>query len=426
MFRIYDQVYLPSVEYSGFEPQLSEEERAVQGTVHKLAKEAIRPLGRALDRMTAEQVVAPGSPYWDFFAQAGQLGLGPEELSGLDPVAAMRLEALIAEELGWGDAGLAVSLGAGSIALIAALSSGNQELIEMVRGRIGCWIITQPDRGSDATRLYADQCIAGDKGNKGNLTAKVTADEIIINGQCSAWVSNGASAQVALMYIAADYGKGFFPDGPMPTGIGVIVPLDRPGVTRGKPLEKIGQRALPQGEIFFDNVKVPRRFAVAEGDGFYPGFAASWSFAGTFMGNVFGGVARAAFEMALAYAHERKQGGALLAEHQLVQYRLGEMARTVELIRSVARRTAEFARLAKHSHPFVTAQGKVTCTNEAFRVVNEAFQMFGGNGTTLEYPIEKLLRDTRVALIEDGDNYVLTTHLGNLVCRLYREGWTRD
>jgi alkylation response protein AidB-like acyl-CoA dehydrogenase len=60
------------------------------------------------------------------------------------------------------------------------------------------------------------------------------------------------------------------------------------------------------------------------------------------------------------------------------------------------------------------------------KVVDEAFQLFGGNGTSREYPIEKLYRDTRLALIEDGENYVLTMRLGLLAEQLYAEGWTQN
>jgi len=75
---------------------------------------------------------------------------------------------------------------------------------------------------------------------------------------------------------------------------------------------------------------------------------------------------------------------------------------------------------------FMEPGREVSVTEEAMKVVHEAFQLFGGNGTTREYPIEKLFRDTRSALIEDGENYMLTMRLGILASRLYQEGWTRN
>ena len=130
-----------------------------------------------------------------------------------------------------------------------------------------------------------------------------------------------------------------------------IIPLDLPGVSRGKPLDKIGQRALPQGEIYFDNVRIPKRFAIALRDEYYGNVASAWSFAGTHMGQMFTGVARAAFEMALQYCHERKQGGQRLIDHQLTRYRIGDMMRRVELCRAVARRSLAYARLTPSGHP---------------------------------------------------------------------------
>ena len=136
------------------------------------------------------------------------------------------------------------------------------------------------------------------------------------------------------------------PDG-KPHGLAVIIPLDLPGVSRGKPLDKIGQRALPQGEIYFDNVKRPEalrhraagRVLRQHGVGLVLCRHASCA-------QVFTGVARSAFELALQYCHERKQGGQLLIDHQLTRYRLGDMLRRVEICRSVARRSLAFARLA--------------------------------------------------------------------------------
>jgi acyl-CoA dehydrogenase len=361
--------------------------------------------------------------------ESAKLGLDPQLIAQFPPEVAVRIESLIGEELGWGDAGLAVSLGAATMPLTMAQSLGNQELVEMCAGKIGCWMNTQPDRGSDAAILYREELSAGGKQPVGNVTAKVGADEIVINGQSSAWVSNGSVAQVALAYMAADYGDGFHgtgEQGGFTNGIGLILPLDLPGISRGKPLDKIGQRSLPQGEIYFDNVRVPKRFAIALKDDYLGNLASTWSFAGTHMCQVFVGVARAAFELALAYCHERKQGGALLMDHQMTHLRVGEMLRRLEMARAIARRSLAFARLSPQSHPYATAQAKVSVTEEAMKITHEAFQLFGANGTTREFPIEKLFRDVRSALIEDGENYVLASRLGVLAGRLYQNGWARE
>ncbi len=421
------KVTLPAVGLSGFEPPMSQEELAIQSSVHRFAKDVLRPLGVELDRMSAEEVVAAGSPYYGVFGEFAKLGIDPSLLAEMPPEMAVRVESLIGEELGWGDAGLAVSLGVAGVPLQVAASIGNQELVDLSMNKIGCWIATQPDRGSDATMLHHKQeWPEGKQGSKGNLTAKVGADEVVINGQSSAWISNGAVAQVAVAYMTADYGNGFFAADGSTNGVGAIVPLDLPGVSRGKPLDKMGQRSLPQGEIYFDNVKIPRRWVIGDQDGFHGSFASVWSFGGTHMAQVFTGVARAAFELALKYCNERKQGGALLIEHQMTRMRLGEMLRRVEMARAIARRSLAFARQSPQTHPYVTAIGKVAVTEEAARVVEEALRLFGGVGTTREYPIEKLYRDTSAALIEDGENRVLTMRLGALAQQLYTEGWTQN
>lgn len=426
MITLKPTLTLPAVGLSGFETPLSEEEAAIQASVHRFAKDVLRPLGRELDRMSTEQVAAPGSPYYSLFAEFAKLGLDPSLLAELPPEMAIRIESMIGEELGWGDAGLGISLGCAGFPLQMAVAAGSAELIELCQGKIGCWMATQPDRGSDNQLLDIKRdWPAGTPANIGNLTAKVVGDEIIINGQSSAWVSNGAVAQVAFGLMCADYGDGFYGKDGLPNGIALIVPLDIKGVSKGKPLEKIGQRSLPQGEIYFDNVRIPRRFAIAEKDGYYGAVSSSWSYAGTHMSQVFTGVARAAFELALQYCHERRQGGHMLIDHQMTRLRLGEMLRRVETARAVARRSLSFARLSPLTHPYATASAKVTVTEEALAVVEEAFRLFGGNGTTLEYPIEKLLRDTQSALIEDGENRVLTMRLGLLAQQLYAEGWAQ-
>jgi acyl-CoA dehydrogenase len=204
MIRMQDTLKLPSVGLSGFEPPLTEDERAIQDTVHRFAKDVLRPVGRELDRMTSEAATA------------------------------IELESLRGEKMGWGDGGLGVSLGAATFPLAMALAAGNQELAEICAGRIGCWLITQPDRGSDVQVLYSEDWPANVPGNKGNVTARVTDSEFILNGQSSAWVSSGAVAQVALCYIVADYGDGFYGKDGLPNGLACTAPQGRKGVSRGR------------------------------------------------------------------------------------------------------------------------------------------------------------------------------------------------
>jgi len=417
---------LPHVELTGFEV-LSEDERAVQEAMHRFARDVMRPAGVKIDRLSAEEAVLPGSPYWEFIMTTAASGIEFDAAAdGVPPEILARVQAIAVEELGWGDAGLAVSLGAGAFPAMMAKRAGNQELAELCAGKLGCWIGTQPDRGSDGLMLYPQERHASaTQGNKGNLTATVSGGDIVINGQSSAWVSNGPVAQVGLLTIAADYGEGFFDEEGHPRGVEVIVPLDMPGVNRGKPLEKLGKRALPQGEVYFDNVRIPARYALSLGESYWTGHASTWSSAGVAMGQIMTGLARAAFEHALAYCHQRRQGGALLIQHQLVQYRLGNMARKVEAMRAVSRRATDYTFLSPAKHPYFTAGSKVTCTDLAFEVADEAVQLFGGYGLSREYPVEKLFRDARAARIEDGENHLLSMKFGYLTSLLHRAGWAQ-
>lgn len=419
-------VPLPAMGVAGFDCELGPEETGLQDAFHRFARDVARPLGREIDRLPAAQAYDTGSPFWQYHLEAQKLNFSPEALSALPPAMAARMEGLAFAELGWGDAGLAVSTGAGGMPMLMAHASGQQELIDLCAGKLGCWIGTQPDRGSDCLLLYPEERYPGSQGNKGNLQARFSGDEIVFDGQTSAWVSNGPVAQVALMDIVADYGEGFYDEHGSTYGCHVIVPLDIKGVSRGKPLEKIGKRPLPQGEVYFDNVRVPKRFAVATRDDYDLKHAFAWAHAGTAMSHIAGGLARAAFELALAYVHERKQGGATLASHQLTQFRLGGMGIKVESVRSMARHVASYTKCSPRPHPYFTAAGKVYCCTEMLNVVNEALQLFGGNGLTQAFPIEKLLRDGRAMQIEDGENNVLQMHFGHLLSRLHlQDGWGR-
>jgi alkylation response protein AidB-like acyl-CoA dehydrogenase len=187
-----------------------------------------------------------------------------------------------------------------------------------------------------------------------------------------------------------------------------IIPLDLPGVTKGPPLNKLGQRALNQGEIFFDDVHIPRHCMLVE-PMTYP-MTIDWVLAGAnaFMGACFTGVARAALEEALAYCKQRIQGGKPLSEHQLVQKTLFDMFTKVEAARALSR--AAFVYNGNTFPPAVqySIAAKVFCTQTAFEVAGDAVQLFGGMGLCKELLVEKLFRDARASMIEDGTNEVLS------------------
>jgi alkylation response protein AidB-like acyl-CoA dehydrogenase len=385
---------------------LSDETIAMRDTAHKFAEEGMRPAGTELDRFAdPADVIAEDAVLWKVIDQYRSLGLDAlDEISAeMRPEEASMLRGLVNEELGWGDSGLAVSLAVMGMPRIFARMSGNAELIERYASsgnrEIGCWAITEPDHGSDS--LAFDQPQFADGTLHANCVAHRDGDGWLIRGQKAAWVSNGSIATVAALFCTTDPKQGF-------KGGGVaIVPLDLPGVSRGKPLDKIGQRALNQGEIFFDDVRIPDDYMVINGEA-YPFVVENvLATANAFMGVTFCGLARAAFEHALDYSKERVQGGVPIFQHQSVKARLFRMFQQVEAARSLARRVLLYNTTQPALVQYSIAS-KVFCTNAAFETASGAVQIFGGNGLSREYPIEKLLRDARASLIEDGCNDLLS------------------
>jgi alkylation response protein AidB-like acyl-CoA dehydrogenase len=386
--------------------ELSDSERAVCDQAHKFADEVMRPAAVQLDRLSdPADVVARNSVLWSVFARFHDLGFDAIESPDADasPLQAARLRFLVNEELGWGDSGLAISLGVAGFHRFFARLSGRPELIERfchpASRDIGCWAVTEPDHGSDT--LAFDQPHFKDPAIRANCVARKEGAEWVIRGQKSAWVSNGTIATVAALFCTIDPSHGF--DG----GGVALVPLELDGVSRGKPLDKLGQRALNQGEIFFDDVRIPEEWMVVGKEAY--GFVVEQvlAMANAAMGTIFVGTARAALEHALHYAHERIQGGMPIFRHQSVKSRLFKAFMQVEAARALARRVA----LYNGTHPPLvqySIASKVFCTQTAFDVASTAVQIFGGNGLSREYPVEKLLRDARASMIEDGCNDLLS------------------
>lgn len=383
----------------------SPEHQELVETVHRFAGEALRPVGVELDRLLdPADVVAPDSPLWGVFEKYRQLGIGRLEVdeSAMEPTERAGLQAAINEELGWGDGGLAVSLAVSNFHVIFAELSGRPELIERFAApdsvEIGCWAVTEPDHGSD-TLAFTEESFR-DPGLTANCLAIPDGDHYVIRGQKSSWVSNGTIATIGTLFCTIDGDDGF-------AGGGVcIVPLDLPGVSRGKPIDKLGQRALNQGELFFDEVRVPAEFMVVNKDAYGVAIEMVLAIANAYMGMTFVGLARAAYELALAYAKERVQGGVPIVRHQSVRSRLFRMFTQVEAARALSRKVALMGAIAPPPVQYSIAS-KTYCTNTAFEVASAAVQIFGGNGLSRDYPIEKLLRDARASMIEDGCNEVL-------------------
>lgn len=413
-------VDIPQLAISGLDGDLTPEEQKIQETLRDFAINVMRPTGAQLDKLTADEAIAPGSPLWGYLEQFEGLGLGPADLASLPQEQLKRTFSIVFEELGYGDCGLAVAAFVTKMAGSVALATGDAELIERFANLRGCWIATQPDRGSDVVDIEGLERVAGSSHGKANLSAKVVGDEVIVTGQSSAWVSCAPIAECALLYCAADYGDGYVGKDGCINGAVMLLPFDLPGVSKGKPLEKLGQRALPQGEVFFDEVRIPLKYMVARSDGYGASMFSALTLGNMDMASIFTGVARAAFEHALDYAHVRKQGGGFLIEHQLVRWRLFEMWRRVEMARAISRRATAYNFSSPTPHLLASCTAKIGATQIAFDVASDALQMFGGNGLTKEYPLEKLLRDARASLVEDGENHVLALQGANWLSRIYR------
>lgn len=394
---------------SGLEEPLSEMEQSVQDIAHRFAEEVLRPASAPIDKMSAAEAIAQGSPLWGILEQAAGLGLSIKAMLDLEPLERQRILLIAAEELSWGDGGLAGMVLVSQMPGLYAALAGNMAMVDYCDGKLGCWGITEPDHGSDS--LDADGSIAATDGNYGrpNCIARIEGDRIIVNGQKSAWVSGGTVAQVCALYCHLEE------NGKARPGVSLIVPLDAVGVSKGKPLEKVGLRGLNQGEIFFDNVEVPLTHLLVGPDGYAEFVRNTLAEANVHVANMAVGVARAAFEHAHTYAHERKQGGQAIIRHQSVYYRLFHMYRKVEAARALVRRVATYNATAPAAALQGSISAKVTATQTAFEVASDALQIFGGNGLTREYPMEKLLRDSRAMLIADGCNEILALKGGSLL-----------
>jgi len=397
--------------YLDLNKELTDEQRSVKEETHRFAVEVLRPASIELDKLSPEEVIADGSVMWEVFRKAYQQGYHssglPEQFGGVNLSPLSRH--IYAEEMGWGSADFAISIGVSPFPFNFAAMFGSPDLKQEVvvpfsqdsEGKyIGCWAITEPQHGSDSLLIGSEQF--GDAKVSFDCTARLDGDDWVINGQKAAWVSNGTIATHACTFLSVDPAQG------MAGGGVAIIPLNLPGVSRGKPLNKLGQRALNQGEIFFDNVRLPKHCMVVQPAG-YPfivdGILAT---ANAGMSAVFTGVARAAFEEALAYCKERVQGGKPIAEHQLVQKQLFDMFIKVESARALSRAALTYNAdtLPPATHYSIAA--KVYCTQVAFEVSSDAIQLFGGYGLAKEFLVEKLFRDARASMIEDGTNEVLS------------------
>jgi len=406
--------------YTELNLELTEEHELLKEEVHKFAVEVLRPASIELDRMSPEDVVKEGSLYWQCMAHMYRNNYHTVLISdaygglGLDPLGVH----IFWEEIAYGSVGFAVSLGCSCFSAFYATMLCEDHLIDrfvtpFVECRdasvMSCWAITEPAHGSD--NLMTGTPIFCDPGLSQQVKAVRRGSDWVINGQKSAWVSNGPTASDAALFVNLDPSLGFAGG-----GIG-LVDLRQPGVSRGKPLDKMGQRELPQGEIFFDDAVCPEECMIIDPESYEAMTELTLGHANATMGAYFTGVAQAAYDMALKYSTERAQGGKPLCQHQWVQKKLFEMFMKVETARSFSRSALVFNMNTTPPLVQYSIAAKVFCTETAFQVASDAIQLFGGYGVSRDFPIEKLFRDARAGMIEDGSNDSLCMAAGGMLVK---------
>ncbi|MFB6166306.1 MAG: acyl-CoA dehydrogenase family protein [Haloarculaceae archaeon] len=398
--------------------------------VHRFAKNEVRPAALGIDRMNREEYLEIGaadSPYWDVLTQLKELGyhraVVPEVFGG-GGLTGEEFHVMM-EELAWGSSGLAIALGVDFLpAIFAALSFDDEIQASFLEPYMadtdceyqGCWGVTEPNHGSElvSTASFREGGLdADERANipRPDITMEQDGDEWVINGAKASWVSAAPLATHCALHVDMDPAEGS-------AGYAVLVPLAADGVTKGPPIDKLGQRDCPQGELVFDDVRVPERNVVMtpemlDPETGYVDLSQILSVTSAGMAAVATGLARAAFEEALAYTREREQSGKPICEHQSVKRELYDMFEKVETARAYSRRVCEhvwernlelFEFDASHRHALAA---QVYCKQIAFDVADRAVQLHGANGITRDYPVEKLFRDARVKLIEDGTTEVL-------------------
>lgn len=249
---------------------------------------------------------------------------------------------------------------------------------------IGAFCLSEPEAGSDAT---SQKTTAIDKG-----------DYYLLNGTKN-WISNGGSSSVYIVIAQTDVAKGH-------KGINaLIVEKNMPGFVVGPKENKMGIRSSDTHQLMFTDVKVPKANRIGE-DGFGFKFAMQ-----TLEGGRIGiasqalGIASGAYELAIAYSKERKAFGKAISQHQIIQFKLADMATEIEAARLLCLKAAWM----KDQHlDFSTmcAMAKVFASEVAMKTTIEAVQVHGGYGFVKEYHVERLMRDAKITQIYEGTSEI--------------------
>ena len=249
---------------------------------------------------------------------------------------------------------------------------------------LGAWGLTEANTGSDAMRM--------------STTAVLEGDHYIINGAKN-WITHGKSSGVAVV-MARTGEKGDS------KGISAfVVERGTPGFSAGKKENKLGMRASETTEMIFDNCRIPKENLLGkEGEGFKQAMkvldGGRISIAALSLG-----IAKGAFEAAVAYSKERHQFGQPISNFQGISFKLADMATQIEAAEMLVMQAADL----KNRHQPVTKQAamaKYYASEVAVKVANEAVQIFGGYGYTKDFPVEKYYRDAKLCTIGEGTSEI--------------------
>lgn len=252
-------------------------------------------------------------------------------------------------------------------------------------GWLGAYALTEPGSGSDAGALRS--------------TARREGDEWVLNGQ-KIFVTNAWHAQLVVTYAKTD------PRAPRSKGItAFLVPTDTPGFHRIRKEKKMGIRATDTTALAFEDLRLPEENLLGE---LHEGFRVALS---TLDGGRIGiasqalGIARGAYEAALAYSKEREQFDAPIASFQAIQFKLADMATEIDAARLLI---LEAADRRDRGLPYgkEAAMAKLFASDLAVRATREAVQIFGGYGYLRDYPVEKRYRDAKITEIYEGTSEI--------------------
>jgi alkylation response protein AidB-like acyl-CoA dehydrogenase len=374
-----------TAEWTGMEFNLSEEHVAVQQAAREFAQNDLLP--GVIERDNAQKFDPA------LLRRMGDLGfmgmmVAPEYGGGgMDTIA----YAIAIEEISKVDASASVIMSVNNSLVCWGLEKyGNEEqkqkyLTRLATGElVGAFCLSEPEAGSDATSQHT--------------TAEDKGDYYLLNGTKN-WITNGSTASVYLVMAQTYPEKGH-------RGINcLIVEKGSEGFSIGRKEDKMGIRASDTHSLMFSDVKVPKENRIGD-DGLGFKFAM-----GTLNGGRIGiaaqalGIAAGAFELALAYAQERRTFGKPIFEHQAIQFKLVDMATRIEAARLLVYKAA---RLKDEGKDYVqaAAMAKLYASEVAMWVTTEAVQVHGGYGFVKEYHVERLMRDAKITQIYEGTSEI--------------------